>query len=136
MKRRRRRINSWFSYKFREVDTSEFVVIRDLDEIDKVEVEGKFVKVAPIVRTVEVDSVDGGSIQKRLKERGARSVVIAPKIVSIGKEAVIEKSCQLELTTLRKMIDKWFTDNDVYFKSDDIRDRVRDRVLYYLENNR
>lgn len=94
--------------RFIDVDTTELVVIDDLErgpEITQEAIEGRFVKVAPRIPVSERDAFDGAAIAKVLRGKGARAVVLAP--IMVGEVRRVEPE-QIMNRTPRETVKAWF----------------------------
>jgi len=90
---------------FVHVPTPELVVIEDLETLTNLDVAGRFVKLAPKIRTSQRDAFDGADVAARIREAGALAVIIAPVFLSETKKEV---ETVAQAPTDREAVRAWF----------------------------
>jgi hypothetical protein len=89
-----------------EVETPRFLVIEDLDELEKADVAGAFVVVSPRVPSGARDTFDGAGIKDSLLRRGAAAARVSPVFVAEAKRP--EAKLVADATTARAAVEAWF----------------------------
>lgn len=90
------------------------------------DVEGAFVKLRPVLRASERASWDGGAMASRLREHGARGVVLAPVVVP--DEGRLSEVARADSPTAA--VEAWFASMPGVDPED--RDAARETALRYL----
>ena len=71
---------------FIHVSTPNLVVIEDLEGVTNMDVEGRFVKLAPKIPASQRDAFDGPAFADQLREAGALAVILAPVFLTETKK--------------------------------------------------
>lgn len=110
-----------------EVPTTELVQINNIDQVETANVKGRIVKLSPTVKASEKDAFDGPAHVARLRERGALTVVLAPRTVidTITKRDVEESADP------RDLVAGWFEDQVAV--PEDTRAAAHELVLATME---
>lgn len=92
----------------RNVKTPGLVVIDENDVSSRTwpDVQGKFVKVSPLIRASQLHSFNGAEIRKELLEDGARVVVLAPRLIPDDKKLTKEVFAKTE--SIQDLVELWF----------------------------
>lgn len=89
-----------------EVPTIELVQINNIAQVEELAVAGCIVKLSPTVKASEKDAFDGPLHVARLRERGALTVVLAPRTVI----DTVTKRDEIASSNPRDLVDAWFAD--------------------------
>lgn len=112
-----------------QIHTPHFVQIDNADcAFNSTEVKGAFVKVCPTLSAERKEAFDANDIRAKLREAGARAVIIAPKFVSETKRVRIEKA---EKASPREAVSAWFEDQT--FKDRD-KAKAIDLVFAFMDS--
>jgi hypothetical protein len=106
----------------RFVRTPELVVITENDIASRTwpDVQGKFVKVSPLIKASQLHSFNGVEIRKELLEDGARVVVLAPRL--IPDDTKLKKEDFAKSESVQDLVDSWFSSQHV---SDEEREQAK-----------
>lgn len=88
------------------VPTLELIELRDVLTIADVDqdVEGKIVKVSPLIPSSERENFDGAALAQAIREKGALAVLMAPRIVS----DTVQPERKKKSIKPRELVKEWF----------------------------